>query len=196
MLCGHWGEGVNARSRLFRLAGYARPLAPLLLAASCQLQTYSVPVPPTGVVDIGRVAEAFQDICLGTAPTFRAARERFARHGLVKGRRDGIVFDGSGTLSVRVDSVRTSRGPKRRCSMVYQDPNRFIVEERIDRMLRSAPGRVRGKRAARFPASGGGLRDGRAWSYATGGRTGDLLDLPFAGGADLGVLILQFPSLR
>lgn len=185
-----------ARPGQSRRAAAARCLALLLLTAACQSQPAAVPVPPIRVVDIGRAVSAFQAICLQTAPAFRQARERFASHGLVDERNEGIVYDDSGTLSVRINVVDTARGPQLRCSIVYEDPNRFVAEERIDAMVRAAPGRVRRSRSARFPARDGSVRQGRAWSYTTGGRTGDLLDVPYSGRSDLGVLILQFPALR
>ena len=183
---------ANFRARQARrLAAF---LAPLAILAGCQPQTTTIPIPPTRVVDVGRAAQAFRDICLLTAPDFRGASERFARHGLTTPRGDAIVYDETGTLSVRVDGLDTSRGERLRCSVVYEDPNRFIAEERIDQSLRGLPGRLRGGRQAQFPAVGGGTRQGRAWTYIVGGRRGELLDVPHSGGNDLGVLILQYPT--
>ena len=48
-------------------------------------------------------------------------------------------------------------------------------------------------RVARFPSVQGGLRDGRAWPFAAGGRSGELIDVPHRGKGDLGILFLQFP---
>ena len=52
---------------------------------------------------------------------------------------------------------------------------------------------ARDHRTAQFPSTDGGLREGRAWVYAAGGRTGELIDLAYGGGGDLGILFLQFP---
>ena len=189
------GQGgyVTPKTYLRRAPAMMAVLIATAVLAACQPQPTTFPVGPTRVVDVGKVVDAFHDICVRTAPGFRGAQKRFARHGFVNKRDDGIVYDASGTVSVRVDDVETSRGQLLRCSIVYEDPNRFIAEERIDQMLRKIRRNLGPGRGACFPKVSGGTRVGRAWGYRAGGLRGQLLDVPHDGGNDLGVLILQFP---
>lgn len=187
---GHVTPKIYLRRAPVVLAG----LLVLTVLAACQPPATTIPIGPTRVVDIGKVVDAFQDICLRTAPTFRGARARFARHGFVNKQANSIVYDETGTISIRIDDVDTARGALLRCSIVYEDPNRFIAVERIDQMLRKVRRNLGPARGASFPKLSGGERPGRAWSYRAGGRQGDLLDVPHDGGNDLGVLILQFPE--
>ena len=185
---------MTARSGRPGCAEFTGYLVLVLSVAACQPQSPAFPVAPTRVIDIGRVVTAFKDICLATAPTFGQARQRFARNDLTSEREDGVVYDLTGTMSVRVDGVATGRGRKIRCSIVYEDPNRIIAAERIDAMIWSERRRASGKRRAQFPTADGRARDGRAWRYTISGRIGELFDVPHSGRPDLGVLILQFPA--
>ena len=179
--------------------GAAAAAGPLLLSAfllsACATPADLGPEPArTQVVPISRVVQAFQDICIDTAPGFEAAPERFAAHGLTRQAGGGVVYHRTGTLSVRVQKLRTTSGPKLRCSLVYEDPNRYLARERIDLMTTEISRLLSRPRPARFAALEGSTRDGRAWVFQSGGREGSLLDVPYGGGQDLGVLILQFPA--
>ena len=160
--------------------------------AACEPQATLVPEAPSSVASVDQAIRAFGDICLDTAPGFADARARFARNGLTERRDDGIIYDGTGSLSVRVDRVETSKGRMMRCSVVYEDPNRFIARERIDDMVAGVGRAVGQQRTAQFPTVQGGLRQGRVWVYSSGDRTGELIDVPHVGDGNLGVLILQF----
>ena len=182
---------------LFNAVGLRGGLMALAMAALAACQPQVGPPEPQGrVTSIGDAVKAFEDICLDTAPSFAGAKARYARHGLSRPGRGKIVYDTSGTMSVRVDTVDGPKGQVLRCSLVYEDPNRYIAVERIDQMIadrRSAIGRVRG---AKFPTVQGGVRDGRAWQYRARGQLGELLDVAHTGKGNLGVLMLQFPANR
>ncbi len=163
-----------------------------LLLAACA-EPVRLSKPSVGIVAVDGAVTAFSDICLDTAPDFAGAPARFARNGLRNKGRRGVFYDATETLSVRVDRVETVNGPMLRCSVVYEDPNRTIAAERIDRMVADRGAAIKDVRRARFPTVQGGERDGLAWRFLTKGRAGELMDVPHTGNGNLGILILQFP---
>jgi hypothetical protein len=188
-------EPALNRPRPWRAVAVATVLLGTIALGACAAPAGLGPEPArTQVVPIDRVVQAFQDICVDTAPGFEAAPERFAAHGLTRQAGGGVVYHETGTLSVRVQQLTTTNGPKLRCSVVYEDPNRYIARERIDLMAREFSVLLGRPRTAQFATLHGARRQGRAWVFRAGGREGSMLDVPFAGGENLGVLILQFPS--
>lgn len=151
-------------------------------------------VGPTETADISIAVDAFEDICLATAPDFVAGFARLARNGFTRPVENGVVFDRTGTLSIRLGPIDGPRGMWLRCSLVYQDPNRYIARERVDEMVAAHSGAIGPGTPSAFtdPAREGG-REGRTWAFDAGGETGELLDVPSAGRGTVGALVLQFP---
>ena len=189
------GHRASAHPPWYGAVTTAAVLLGMLLLGACAAPPLRGPEPArTQVVPINRVVEVFQDICIDTAPGFEAARDRFAAHGLTREAGGDIIFHTSGTLSVRVQALAAGNEGKTRCSVVYEDPNRYLARERIDRMIAEISHSLGEPRRAQFAALDGVRRQGRAWIFRADGRPGSLLDVPYAGGANLGVLILQFPD--
>lgn len=183
------------RARPRPAAAAAAVLSGALALGACAAPAGRGPEPArTQVVPINKVVQAFQDICIDTAPGFETAPDRFAAHGLTRQAGGGVVYHETGTLSVRVQRLTTANGPKLRCSVVYEDPNRYIARERIDQMTAEFSSLISRARTAQFATLHGARRPGRAWVFRAGGRQGSLLDVPYAGGQNLGVLIVQFPA--
>lgn len=180
-------------SVIARLSGAARGLAVLLVLGACGPQMPDLPEVRGPVVPVDRAIDAFRGVCIDTAPTFVAATERLGAHGLIRAGEAGVVFDETGSLSIRVDVVGSEDGPMLRCSIVYEDPNRYIAREKIDRMLADLGTALGRGRSAQFPTVQGGTREGRIWDYSAAGRPGELFDVPHTGQGNLGVLMLQFP---
>lgn len=71
------------------------------------------------VVPGSAAVAAFMDICIATAPTFDGAEDRMAEHGLTRRAETGMVYDASGTLSVKIAARANGAGaPVQRCAVV------------------------------------------------------------------------------
>lgn len=151
-------------------------------------------VGPIETVNVAVAVRAFEDICLDSAPGFDIDTARLRRNEFVEPAAQNVVFDRTGTLSVRIGPVAGPRGRWMRCSLVYQDPNRFIARERVDDMIARRPEVLGGGASSFTDPDGDGGREGRSWVVRIDGRDGELLDVPSAGRGTVGVLVLQFPA--
>jgi len=166
-------------------AGLAAPAA--LGTAEAETET-----PERTIVPVAKVFAAFAQICLDTAPDFAGADARLAEHGMTRTAPTGTVYHPSGTVSVKIHTMDGAGGQRRRCSVVYEDPDREAALVEIDGLRQSLGVQMFSPRGTTLTRGDGSVRRATVWTLEIGGQRGTFIHMPFDGGRDLGALIAEF----